>query len=183
MARSPEEYKYALIRILPRGPMWPSTDGDRPNWDALLDALAEEFGRFEVSEDTLSDECFPDSCTLDGGGLQQWERVLSLPAVCAPDSQTEDERRSAVLVRLAGQGAVTEAEIQAAADLLGAGITVDGRAGEVFQMGIGAMGDALCGDDWTTTVVVTYPAPQNDALECTLRHLGHIHLTWVFEVI
>ena len=186
MTYSADEYKVALYRLLPRGPIWPTLDQNAPNWDALLDALAEEFGRFDANEDDLLSECYPDTCTDAGGGLPQWERVLSLPRECmAGISQTEDERRQAVLAALLGSRPVTLADFQLIADAFerNAVVSESGTA-DMFFVGIGLVGtDVVAGDDVSSTVTVTYDGPQYELLECTVRHALPVHLTVVFIVV
>ena len=186
MTYSPDEYKVALYRLLPRGPIWPTLDQNAPNWDALLDALAEEFGRVDLNEDELLDECYPDTCTDAGGGLPAWERVLSLPRACmAGISQTEDERRQAVLAALLGSRPVTLADFQLIADQFerNAVVSESGLA-DMFFVGSSQIGvDDYTSAAATTVVTITYDGPQYELLECTMRHALPVHLTATFEVV
>ncbi len=179
MSRDTESYKAELFRRLPRGPIWPVIGDEATVWDALFDVLAEEFSRVRADADAWLADFFPDGCTQQ---LPEWERLLGLPD-CGIALGSVAERRSAIVARLRRRGDPTLANIQALADSFDNGAVVSaGGTSLVFVVNINVVGDALGADSATSTVYVSYDAPQSDVFECTMRHAIPLHNTIEFEV-
>lgn len=181
--RDADSYLRELYQRLPRGPIWPTQAAEAPTWDALLDALAEEFGRIDADASNALADFFPD---VTEDALEDWERLLGLPD-CGLSLGTLAERRGAVLAKLRRKGNPTLANVQAIADGFenGAVVTTGGTADLFFIDNVTEFDNI---NDFATTsaafqVHITYDAPQSDTFECSMRHAIPLHLTITFEVV
>lgn len=181
MGRDGNGYLRELYSRLPRGPIWPTQDSEAPTWDALLDALANEFGRVAESAAAMLADFFPDACVQS---LPDWERLLGLPDCGLALGTTVEERRAAVVAKLRRRGNPTLVNIQHQADAFGNGAVVStSGTSDLFFVGSSTVGDTpVSNADAATQVNITYDAPQSDTFECAMRHAVPVHLTITFEV-
>ncbi len=98
-----DQYQALLYRYFPKGPIWPSEPGDQPEWDALIDALSGAPASLDASAVGMLAEIFPDT-TEDF--LEHWEALVGLPDAYSQDGETVEQRRNAVLAKLAYLGRV-----------------------------------------------------------------------------
>lgn len=141
MSMDGDQYAEQLDALLPQGLAWPRESDARMR--ALTRGLAEEFARVDARGDDLLREVLPNT-TLEM--LSDWERVAGLPDPCVPGGQTLQERRAALLSRLAGTGGQSRAFFIELAAYLGFTITI--TEFRQFRAGFSRAGDALYGDDW-----------------------------------
>ncbi|WVR18345.1 hypothetical protein y223_00065 [Bordetella phage PY223] len=181
-----------LDALLPQGLAWPRESDARMR--ALTRALAEEFARVDARGDDLLREVLP-STTVEM--LSDWERAAGLPDPCVPSGQTLQERRNALLSRLAGTGGQSRAFFIELAAYLGFTITI--TEFRPFRAGISHAGDALYNDDWRhawrinapETTIIEFRAGLsaageplrkwgNELLECVLNRIKPAHTVLLF---
>lgn len=102
--RSAADYHQQLAALLPPGPAWQAEL--QPQLQALLAALAQEFGRIDAHSAQLMREAF---LSTFHGALTAWERTLDLPDICLGPTGTVAERKAMVRVRLLELGGQTPA--------------------------------------------------------------------------
>lgn len=141
MAMTGDQYAQHLDALLPQGLAWPRETDARMR--DLTRGLAEEFSRVDARGDDLLQAVLPDT-TVEM--LSDWERAAGLPDSCVPDGQTLQERRNALLSRLAGTGGQSIAFFTELAAYLGFAITI--TEFRPFRAGINRAGDAVYGEDW-----------------------------------
>ncbi len=95
MAKTAADYHAMLLRLLPRGIIWDRAREGRIG--RLLEAFGQELSRLEGDAARAIVELTPATSTE---ALEDWEAELGLPDECAPDAQTLDERRAAVIRKL-----------------------------------------------------------------------------------
>jgi uncharacterized protein YmfQ (DUF2313 family) len=172
MALGMAAFARMLKALLPRGPVW------RLEPDSVitrtLQAIADELARIDARGDDLIEEADPR--TTDEL-LEDWERALGLPSPCITESQTQQERRDAVVGALNTVGGNSVEYFIALAASLGATITI--VEDHPFLIGLHGMGDEIGGDEWTFVWHVTAPialsAAQRQLLECTFNRLRPAH--------
>jgi uncharacterized protein YmfQ (DUF2313 family) len=112
--------------------------------------------------------------------LADFERLLSLEA----GDLTEDERRAAINGLLAVNEGISLSAMQAYVNAWNlAGAVVTDTDYPLFKMGVGAMGDAIRGDQWAATFTVTYPGPANPAFEAAMVAVTPPQNSIVFVVV
>ncbi len=104
-----EDYKAALLALLPTGRVWPK-DPDATQY-AVLSGLAPTFERLDARAQTLLVDAFPAS-TLEL--LTEWEDSLGLPDPCEGEDQVLQQRRAQVVNRLVNAGGQSVAYFLAA---------------------------------------------------------------------
>jgi uncharacterized protein YmfQ (DUF2313 family) len=94
-----EDMTQVLADLLPQGPVWPRD----PDTDLMktMAGLAEEFARLLARDCDLLTESYPGTATET---ITDWERVCGLPDECTGPLETLQERRQAVLAKLALRG-------------------------------------------------------------------------------
>lgn len=107
-------YLAQMKALLPRGAAWARGVGS--TLVALLDAFAQECGRFDARAHALLEEVDPRTASEM---LGQWETVLGLPDPCTPAEIGVDARRLACWRKLAFQGGQTPAFFIAMAAAMG----------------------------------------------------------------
>lgn len=192
MGMTGQQYAEQLDALLPQGLAWPRESDARMR--ALTRALADEFARVDARGDDLMREALP-STTVEM--LADWERAAGLPDSCVPEGQTLQERRNALLSRLAGTGGQSREFFVALAAHLGFTITI--TEFRPFRAGVSAAGDALTNDDWQYAWRVNAPAVTiisfragasaageplrkwgNQLLECVLNRVKPAHTVLLF---
>jgi uncharacterized protein YmfQ (DUF2313 family) len=153
------DYAFLIYHLLPQGPIWPRESGDAPWWDALISALAAEFGRIHEDAQRLL------SIWIDipDEWLEDFERLLGLSSGVLTNSQ----RRSQINAKFAQNSGISFPDIDATAATWGA--TVAQHQFSLFLMNQGAMGDPLRGEQWLATITITYVGATDPALEAALR--------------
>lgn len=163
-----EDYKLQMQQLLPPGPAF---DVElQPDIGAMVSALAPEFARIDGALDELQLELNPASVTQL---LSDWEDYLGIPDVCTvPGSQTLEERRQAVLNKMAATGAPQRAYYLRMATQTGVSIVIDefrpARVGPVNA------GDFLYGDGWPWSWLAAAPieafgTAEAATLDCRLQ--------------
>jgi uncharacterized protein YmfQ (DUF2313 family) len=187
-----DQYAEQLDALLPQGAAW-QRESDARMRD-LTRGLGEELSRVDARGDDLLSEVLP-STTVEM--LIDWERVAGLPDPCVPEGQTIQERRNALLARLAGTGGQSrQFFIDLAASL---GFTITITEFRPFRAGISRAGDALYSEEWLyvwrinapeTTVIefragvsaVGEPLRKwgNELLECVFNRIKPAHTVLLF---
>ncbi len=179
MSQTAEQYRDQLLALQPPGAALP-TDPES-TWAKLLLALADGFARVEARAERLLDEMDPRT-TYEL--LPDWERNVGLPDSCVAGAQTVEQRRAALIARLALGGNLSRQYLIAAAGRLGYTITIT----EFLPFSVDSDTDeSLLGEDWAFAFRVNAPAVTvfyatvdsdvdaplawwgNDQLECTMR--------------
>lgn len=174
-----EQYRDQLLALQPPGAALPTDPAS--TWAMLLLALAEGFARVEARAERLLDEADPRT-TYEL--LPDWERNVGLPDSCVPGEQTVEQRRAALIARLALGGNLSRQYLLAAAARLGYTITIT----EFLPHSVDSDADEpLYGEDWAFAFRVNAPAVTvfyatvdsgvdaplawwgNDQLECQMR--------------
>ena len=131
-----EAYHRAILRLLPQGALWPTDDPTSTLsrfWAAVAALQADHHRR---TEDLLR-EADP-AATLEL--LAEWERMAGLPDPCAPADATIEERRLALLQRLAARGGQSIAYFQGLAEALGYEVEIEER--RPFTFGRSGFGES-----------------------------------------
>lgn len=135
MAGNIEKFKNTFRRLLPKGRAW-----EKFRLHPLIEGIVGEFCRFEERTEAFL------NVELDPGKadelLTDWESMVGIPDECTPENQTLQERREAVLERLARVGALSADFYESIGEFLGFDITVQDC--NQFLVGRGRVGDALC---------------------------------------
>ena len=179
MTHTAEQYRDQLLALQHPGDALP-TDPDS-NWAKLLLALADEFARVEARADALLEEADPRT-TYEL--LADWQRNNGLPDTCVPGAQTTEQRRSALVAKVARHGGISRAHLIAAAAALGYTITIT----EFLPWSVDSDVDSpLYGGDWAFAIQINAPAVTvhyatvdsdvdaplswwgNEQLECAMR--------------
>jgi uncharacterized protein YmfQ (DUF2313 family) len=170
-------YQMMVLR-LPEGPIWPTVDSDgTSDLEALIRALSSEAVAVDADIDQMVEDFLPDTCGNNGTYLAFWEALLDLDA----GSLSNAARQSAIIAKLHRKRDPSLANIQAIADAFDVGAVLTQYDFPAFIMNVSAMGDAI-GDAWIATVTLTYPGPQNIALEDAVRAALPIH-TYLYVVL
>jgi uncharacterized protein YmfQ (DUF2313 family) len=115
-----EDYAQVLADLLPLGVMWPREPGT-----ILMEvwrALAEEYARVHERDCDLLNESYPGIAIET---LPDWERICGLPDPCVqPPLDTIEERRAAILAKLAARGGQSRQYYIDLAKILGYDITI-----------------------------------------------------------
>ena len=171
-----DDYKFSILQFLPQGLAWNPTPGGL--MDKLFCALSFEPSRVERRGLDLLEEYDPRTTQEL---LEDWERVLDLPGDCdPPGTQTDDERRAAVLAKLTQQAFSSVPFFLDLASDLGYPSAQIIHEHDPFECGISVCGDALKGDEghWTYTwTLITGATSANDAiLQCLVREAAQAHV-------
>lgn len=104
VARTAADYAQQLTALLPPGPAWEAQL--QPQLHALLEAIAQEFGRIDARSTQLMHEAF---LATFHEALADWEQTLNLPDECLGTGGTVAERKAMVRMRLVEKGGQTPA--------------------------------------------------------------------------
>lgn len=190
MSRSADQYARMLQGLLPRGAAW--TRDSAAKLTQLLRGMADELARIDTRGDNLINEALPDT-TLEL--LDQWEVVAGLPGECTGPLETVEQRRDALVMRLATVGAQSRQYFIDVAAALGYTVTI--TEFRPFQVGSVA-GDELTGGDWLHAWRVNAPEATvrdftagsiageplqswgNTLLECAIGRVKPAHTVLIF---
>lgn len=95
---------------------------DGSNLRKILIGLACEFIRFRDKVDDVYDEYDPNNTT---NLIEEWEEFVGIPDDCLSNTGTLEERRTNVLLKLAGVNATTAKQFEDIGAVLGFDITVE----------------------------------------------------------
>ena len=191
-AYAAEDFRQAVLRLLPTGPIWPR-DPDGLLYQVAF-ILGAAYARNVARANDLLVDAFP--ATADEL-LPEWESTLALPDPCAGPDPTLQQRRAQVVARLTDAGGCSVPYLVGYAATLGYAITITqftpARAGSLRA------GQAANGPDWAfawrvnapAVTAVRFRAGQSAAgeplqafghaiLECELRRLAPAHTIPLF---
>lgn len=150
MSQTAEQYRDQLLALQPPGAALPADPAS--TWAKLLLALADGFARVEARAERLLDEMDPRT-TYEL--LPDWERNVGLPDSCVVGEQTVEQRRAALIARLALGGNLSRQYLIAAAERLGYAITIT----EFLPHSVDSdVDEPLYGADWAFAFRVNAPA-------------------------
>lgn len=188
-----EDYTSALQNLLPVGLVWPrKAEGIQT---AVLRALAQSYQQSDNAAVTLLTGAFPATATIM---LTDWEKTLGLPDDCAiGENDSIAIRQKSVVSKLFSTGGQSAAYFIGVAKAMGYDINV--TFFRQARAGMSVCGDALNGDDWPFTWLVTAPSTTityaqagqsyagdplrswgNKRLECRLSKLAPSHTIVLF---
>ncbi|WP_099212572.1 YmfQ family protein [Gluconobacter cerinus] len=145
-----DDFRQAILRLLPRGAIWSRDQGDLPS--LLAGIWGQTFARNSQRATNLLTDAFPAS-TVEL--LQEWENSTGLPDPCAGTSPTLEQRRDQVLARLTDSGGSSVEYFTAFAEILGFKITILEHTPAC--VGKLRVGDPLNGRDWAYAWTVSFP--------------------------
>ncbi|WP_422460227.1 YmfQ family protein [Endozoicomonas sp. ALB115] len=194
MADRLTRYAEQLRQLLPRGLAWNSEQDSTLN--DLVEGLAETFARVDHRSDELIRNALPQYTTEL---LPEWEQVAGLPEECRSLSETQEQRRSALVEKLAEVGDQSRTFYIQLAARLGHAITIT----EFSQpkAGMATAGERCYGADWHFVWQVNTPHAltisratagrsaageplaswQTNQLECLFRRLNQAHKQVLFQ--
>jgi Uncharacterized protein conserved in bacteria len=188
-----EDYTSALQNLMPTGLVWSrKTDGVQT---AVLRALAQSYQDSDDAAVSLLIGAFPATATIM---LTDWEKTLGLPDDCAiGENDSIAIRQKSVVSKLFSTGGQSAAYFIGVAKALGYDITV--TVYRQARAGMSVCGDALNGENWPFTWLVTAPETTityaqagqsyagdplrswgNKRLECRLSKLAPSHTIVLF---
>ncbi len=192
MGMTGDQYGEQLDALLPQGLAW-SRDADL-RMRELTRGLAEEFARVDARADDLLREVLPNTTVQM---LEDWERTAGLPDTCVATAQTLQERRNALLSRLASMGGQSRAFFIELARYLGFEITI--TEFRQFRAGASRAGEPVCDRAWlyawrvnapSTTIIVFRSGVSaageplrkwgNELLECVFNRVKPAHTVLLF---
>lgn len=165
-----DDYAEVMADLRPSGAVWPR---DPASVQMLtLRGLATEYARLHGRDCDLLEESYPGTATET---ITDWERVLGLPDPCTGTLGTLQERRNAVLAKMAYTGDPTLENIEAYLRNLGFDVEIEEGPGP-FEFTVYAAGDTS----------VWFRASQssagdrlrswgNEALECGVEYIKPAH--------
>ena len=187
-----EDFKQALLRLLPRGRAW-SREADAVQ-SLVAEGLTKVYERNAGRARDVLAETFPPS-TYEL--LPEWEASLGLPDPCQGLAPSVEARRNQVVARFIGSGGQSKAFFIAFAATLGYTITITEFKPFTFGMPFGL---PLFGDDWAHAWQINAPefteefflfgtsgmgeffaTWSNDVLQCELRRLAPAHTVLLFN--
>jgi uncharacterized protein YmfQ (DUF2313 family) len=191
---SEADFLAAYHALMPRGAAWSREPGTV--LDAVLSAMADRAADMQARVVTLGDvESYPATATEI---LAEWERAYGLPDLCVGAGQTLQERRLALVSKIAAGGGQSRAYFIAVAAALGFTITIEEF--RPFMFGQSTFGDPLLDVEAAFRWRVIAPEintiffrfgqsafgepferASNTALECVLNRLKPAHTTLEFS--
>jgi len=132
------EFQAALADHLPTGPAWPQPGpGDADTvLMRLLAGLADGLAALHIRAADLTERESDPAQTAEL--LERWEAAYGLPDPCTPLGSTLQARRSALLAKIAAQGAATPAYFEAVCAALGITGTVTELGNHAWQVALPA---------------------------------------------
>jgi uncharacterized protein YmfQ (DUF2313 family) len=145
-----EDYRQAMLNLLPRGPIW-RTDAASTLSNVLL-ALAPTYTRSTAAAAQLLVDTNPDTTV---NLLTEWEESLGLPDSCSAPNPTLVQRQAAVRAKFAFRGSMSLAYFINLATELGYTITID----EFSPFVVGdTVGMNLLGPQWAFVWQINAPS-------------------------
>lgn len=167
-----EDYTSALQNLMPSGLVWSrKSDGVQ---SAVLRALAQSYQQNDEDSEALLIGAFPATATMM---LTDWEKTLGLPDDCAiGENDSIAIRQKSVVSKLFSTGGQSEKYFIGVAKVMGYAITIT-----VFRQaraGMSRCGDALNGEDWPFTWLVTAPQTTITYAQAGLSYAGDPLRSW-----
>ncbi|CCV60556.1 YmfQ family protein [Yersinia enterocolitica] len=169
---SVNEYTAALQALMPSGLVWPrQLNGVQTS---TLRALARSYQRSDEDARDLLDAAFPSTATAM---LPEWEATLGLPDLCAiGEIDSIIQRQRVVVSKLFGIGGQSVAYFIRVAEALGYTISITQYRQACAGMSV--CGDALNGDEWPFTWLITAPETTINYAQCGLTYCGDPLRSW-----
>lgn len=169
---SVNEYTAALQALMPGGLVWPrQLNGVQTS---TLRALARSYQRSDEDARDLLDAAFPSTATAM---LPEWEATLGLPDLCAiGEIDSIIQRQRVVVSKLFGIGGQSVAYFIRVAEALGYTISITQYRQACAGMSV--CGDALNGDEWPFTWLITAPETTINYAQCGLTYCGDPLRSW-----
>lgn len=164
------DFAEAMLRLLPRGPVWPRDAGSV--WRALMKALAPTYTRSYAAAKNLLAETFPPAAIQL---LPDWEATLGLPDACAGLSPTVQQRQNQVRARLAATGGQSVPYFVGVAADLGYPVTITECAPSRFGR---PFGRPFGGTAWAHVWQVNAPTYQVQRFRFGTDRFGEPFATW-----
>lgn len=169
---SVNDYTAALQALMPGGLVWPKISGGVQT--SALRALARSYQRSDEDACDLLDAAFPSTATAM---LPEWEATLGLPDLCAiGEIDSIIQRQRAVISKLFGIGGQSVAYFIRVAEVLGYSISITQYRQTCSGMSV--CGDALNGEEWPFTWLITAPETTINYAQCGLTYCGDPLRTW-----
>ncbi|CNL42032.1 YmfQ family protein [Yersinia aleksiciae] len=169
---SVSEYTEALQALMPMGLVWPrQPDGIQTE---VLRALANAYQRSDEEAQDLLTAAFPATATAM---LPEWEATIGLPDLCAiGEVDSMIQRQRAVVSKLFGIGGQSAAYFIRVAMALGYAITVTQYRQACAGMAV--CRDALNGEDWPFSWLITAPETTIHEAQCGLSYCRDPLRSW-----
>ena len=166
------DYTSALQGLLPTGLVWPrKSDGVQ---FAVVRALAQSYQQSDDSAVELLEGAFPATATIM---LTDWENTLGLPDDCAiGENDSIALRQKAILSKLFSTGGQSASYFIGLAKALGYDITV--TVYRQARAGMSVCGDALNGENWPFTWLVTAPETTISYAQAGQSYVGDPLRSW-----
>lgn len=171
-----EDYRDAVLRLLPRGRAWRRDSGSV--LAAVVTGLANAFQRLDAAAQTLLVDAFP--ATADQL-LPEWEQSLGLPDPCAGESPTLQQRRKQVQARFANTGGQNVAFLTTFAANLGYDVSITEFT--PFRVGQNAAGQPLSSAAWAYAWTVNSPQLTETFFRTGVSAVGEPLATWGSNVL
>ncbi|MBW5825232.1 YmfQ family protein [Yersinia kristensenii] len=169
---SVNEYTAALQSLMPGGLVWPKISGGVQT--STLRALARSYQRSDEDARDLLDAAFPSTATAM---LPEWEATLGLPDLCAiGEIDSMIQRQRAVVSKLFGIGGQSVAYFIRVAEALGYTISITQYRQACAGMSV--CGDAINGEEWPFTWLITSPETTINYAQCGLTYCRDPLRTW-----
>jgi uncharacterized protein YmfQ (DUF2313 family) len=136
-----EDYAQVMADLLPRGWAW-SREPDGVQM-LVMEGLAAEFARVHARDCDLLAESYPGTALET---LTDWERICGLPDPCTGPLVTIQQRRAAILAKLAARGGQSRQYYIDLAATAGFDITITEY--QPFRAGRSRVGDHLADEQW-----------------------------------
>ena len=191
VSKTAEEYRDALLSLLPRGDAWP-TDLDS-NMAKLMFGIAEEFARIDARAMSVIRESHPSTAFEL---FKEWEQMYALPHSCSGNDPSFQERRQALIQAYRANGGQSRQFFITLAALLGFTITITEYQERTFGNDLGG---PFGGEEWNYVWQVNtslnnyaersfgepygeyYRTWGNQRLECLFNRLVHSHRHIIFS--
>lgn len=169
---SVNEYTAALQALMPSGLVWPrQLNGVQTS---TLRALARSYQRSDEDARDLLDAAFPSTATAM---LPEWEATLGLPDLCAiGEIDSIIQRQRAVVSKLFGIGGQSVAYFTHVAGALGYTISITQYRQACAGMSV--CGDAINGEEWPFTWLITAPETTINYAQCGLTYCSDPLRSW-----
>lgn len=169
---SVNEYTAAIQSLMPGGLVWPKISGGVQT--STLRALARSYQRSDEDARDLLDAAFPSTATAM---LPEWEATLGLPDLCAiGEIDSIIQRQRAVVSKLFGIGGQSVAYFTRIAGALGYTISITQYRQACSGMSV--CGDAINGEEWPFTWLITAPETTINYTQCGLTYCGDPLRSW-----
>ncbi|EKN3395790.1 TPA: YmfQ family protein [Yersinia enterocolitica] len=169
---SVNEYTAAIQSLMPGGLVWPKISGGVQT--STLRALARSYQRSDEDARDLLDAAFPSTATAM---LPEWEATLGLPDLCAiGEIDSIIQRQRAVVSKLFGIGGQSVAYFIRVAEALGYTISITQYRQACSGMSV--CGDAINGEEWPFTWLITAPETTINYAQCGLTYCSDPLRLW-----